>query len=531
MIKTVNPQPVQASSPSVKPAEALRNLAQRLNQQGLPYISVCRTKADRESLTVYVQSQAQKETVEQWIDQSAASLASKSSKGARRFFVDGKPFTIAVRTTPTAEEARDALNGDLKSIAASVGKGTHLSTVIADGKLRLSVDSEIIVNERERAGLEAYMLGTPGAGLSWMGVPLEIQAAALANAPFGANSQKETLERLQQATPPGTTSTVRFQEGAAPGKLVELSWRDGALAIRDFGAVESPWTPIKPEEFWSRASEIRFDVEAPKPPLSQRVNIDEVAPTMRQRLADSWVNWIRDTGMVQTHEAWHAQYGSGGTRGTGSGELFMQFHSNMMESFKTHLRENGGADILDACNGEIPEWTTTRPLPPEFTFPGMMGGGNINWPVPEWLTAQGGGQTFQFEGRSISKLDDIRTIDELGQCLGLSGVHAVGHVRLGGTMSSFASVGVSPFLLWHGKMEVFRNEWLKTQSGQKFLAQNPSGWTDPNANHHDHSHHHMAMAEQPRHAARTARAPETFADELIRLAALQGFANDNVGFA
>jgi hypothetical protein len=268
------------------------------------------------------------------------------------------------------------------------------------------------------------------------------------------------------------------------------------------------------------------------------VDVRDLTPAERQAI----VNLYRPfgEGMIEMHEAWHQANGSGGTRGEGSGERFMQFHENLMIDF-LRLLETQEPELFARLGGQLPSWDTTGPLPSEFEFPGMnpniVGNPNgINWPIPSYLTVEGGSQSYTLNDggpdtpRVIRSLADIRNPDELGRVLGASGAHAVGHNRLGGGMASFASVAEPPFLLWHGKMVEIQEAWTTTEAGQAWLAEHPSGWTDPDANGHDHSGMDMDM---PMPAAATERAAQPtftdadFAAELARLAAQQNPSGGN----
>jgi hypothetical protein len=237
----------------------------------------------------------------------------------------------------------------------------------------------------------------------------------------------------------------------------------------------------------------------PTPPAaasrSTHVDVSTLSAADRAAVASLYRDYAR--GMVPMHEQWHQTNGPGGTQGPGSGERFMQFHQRLMTGFNDHLRQQN-PELYNRLGGRQLTWDTTTALPKEFEFEGMTESvrGNprgIDWAVPGYLTTAGGGESFTLNDsatpREIRSLGDIRTPDELGRVLGMSGAHAAGHQRLGGPMAGFASVAESPFLLWHGKLEEIRQQWLTTPNGQEWLKANPSGWTDPNANSHDHGGH------------------------------------------
>ncbi len=207
-------------------------------------------------------------------------------------------------------------------------------------------------------------------------------------------------------------------------------------------------------------------------------------------LVSEYDAFIKSRQMVPFHEAWHSVNGSGGTKNKGSGEWFIQFHAQMGGDFVEFMKMRGTADGA-LVDGSLPEWRDmTRPIPAEFIKPPSVKN-NIRWKPPAFLqpkNALGAGPaTMNLDGRRITCLDDITSMDELGRVLGESGAHAVAHIELNdGLMPTFKSVAAPPFILWHyGAIEKFRHEWLKTDSGMKWLEANPQGWTQPNLDAHD----------------------------------------------
>jgi hypothetical protein len=229
----------------------------------------------------------------------------------------------------------------------------------------------------------------------------------------------------------------------------------------------------------------------PTPPVGPpnndpRVDISAMPAASRLQIANIYHAW--GANMVKPHEGWHSTNGPGGTQGDGSGEKFIQFHANMKSDFVAYLKQHNPA-LLDK-NGNLPAWDTTKDLPPEFwTAKPPLAKHGIGWRLPGFLTAAGNAgpppETFSIHGRTISSLNDIKTIDELGQIWGLSGAHGVAHNVLGGEMGGYASVEDPAFMLWHfGVIEGTRAAWYATDSGKAWLAQHPSGFTDPSANQH-----------------------------------------------
>lgn len=172
------------------------------------------------------------------------------------------------------------------------------------------------------------------------------------------------------------------------------------------------------------------------------------------------------------HEEWHQINGPGGTRGPGSGELFLQFHRDMMADFEA---ETG----VPAPTG----WDPSEPVPGEITDPdGPRRTDDPNVYLPNWLSPTGEGteegntqfgDTVTVDGQTFDSLDDFENPDQLGRALGESGYHASVHSALGGTMSGFASPRDAAFYLWHGHIDGLVDQWLETDNGQAWAAANP----------------------------------------------------------
>jgi hypothetical protein len=202
-----------------------------------------------------------------------------------------------------------------------------------------------------------------------------------------------------------------------------------------------------------------------------------------QELADLYRDWA-DPGMIPPHEDWHSENGSGGTQGVGSGEKFLMFHEQMLSDFLQKVKAEGSPELLAALTDKkgvvrLPLIDFTKDVPDAY-FVDKNGIDNrrINYKTPDFLErksqqAKNGkdGETFSFtngagEQQTVTSLEDIKTLDDLGRVIGESGAHAVGHVELGGQMGSFDSVAVAAFLLWHGWVVEVTQEWLKTPNGK-----------------------------------------------------------------
>jgi hypothetical protein len=264
---------------------------------------------------------------------------------------------------------------------------------------------------------------------------------------------------------------------------------------------------------------------ATPPSVISNRQVHQLSAFERSELAGLWTRWIAENNMVPYHENWHMVNGSGGTQGPGSGEAFMVFHQEMLEDFLAFARENassGGGmggnlrNLLAELTDGLPRWDTTRTLPVAFRHVNLRAIG-INWELPGWLLteAEGGGQgqTTSVDGNEIAKLEDITDLDMLGRALGESGVHAIGHVRLGGQMARFDSVAMPAFLLWHGLMVEITEAWYQTPNGERWLEQNPQA---PRLNAPDeHKDHHHPMAVDPvAEAERRADVADAASDKL-----------------
>ncbi len=479
--------------------KAMDLLTEQLRTGAVRFLDISHSSKTPEELTIFVKDEAGLGRAARWLARKGHLDQPRTNEQSARFELrspdldglpDGGDVTVRVAVAPPVDQAKAALLDELPNILKDAG---------ATGKADVEVDGEKLIVKVDAAALDALrgtagksFMRASGQGLSWMGHAVELKATDALT--FGPDStpddQKKLAEQVGAAWKDASSIQVRLNEGVTLGPQQEvcgfLPQQDGSFTLR-YRPLEpkgGPFQEISSAELFKQGGEIS---------LSPRVNVNDLTPTQRQELSTAWVEWIRDTNMIPMHEDWHSQNGSGGTRGPGSGERFMQFHANMMEHFKDHLREIGRQDLIDACHGDLPVWDTKNDLPEEFAYADMVKN-NIGWEIPSWLTIDGakpGEATFRLDGREIKSLNDLRSIDELGRALGESGVHAVGHVELAGQMAGFKSVGVGAFMLWHGLMEVMRSQWGRTDAGQAWTAKHPSGWTSPTANNHDHDHMSM----------------------------------------
>jgi hypothetical protein len=214
-----------------------------------------------------------------------------------------------------------------------------------------------------------------------------------------------------------------------------------------------------------------------KPPDINALNAE-----VRQGFNDAWVEYVENRNLIPNHLAWHQANGPGGIGGEGTGERFLQYHANLIDGLKEYV---GNGFPLNETGGQIPVWDTRRALPEEFTF----SGNRTRTPRsqrPAYLTAEGigGNQTSpcRIDGVAINSLNDVQTPDVLGRAIGECGYHASVHVELGGEMANTRSVARSPFMGHHGNIHDINRDWHATEPGQAWLAENPTGWTDPEAN-------------------------------------------------
>ncbi len=499
------PQDALEDARNAKPApggqKAIDLLSAELNAAAMDFLDITRTTSDAEDLTVYVKDEAQLEKVGEWLISKGYLDQPRTGETSARFEFhhpeleggDVGDTTLRVAVQPSVDDAKAALVADLPAVMAAAGLGGAAEVAVNGEKLVLKVDGPALDALRTAAG-GSFMRAAGAAGLSFMG--RDIQLAAREGVTVGTDlspeERKAVTEQLGAEWKKGSAIQLRLMDGVAVGPDQEVcgfkAAEDGSFTLRyrPLEPVGGPFQELSSEDLFKQGGELIF-----KP----RVEVTTLPPETRAAIGKGWVDWIANTGMIPIHEDWHSRNGSGGTRGPGSGELFMQFHAEMMEGYKAHLKELGRQDLLDACNGDLPVWDTAKDLPDEFGFADQARK-NIGWTRPAWLTIDGakpGQPTFRLDGREIKSLNDLRTPDEVGRALG-TGPHGVGHNQLSGQMAGFKSVGVGAFMLWHGLMEVIRNEWSRTDSGQAWLAQHPSGWTKPRdigAADHAHMGHDM----------------------------------------
>jgi hypothetical protein len=200
---------------------------------------------------------------------------------------------------------------------------------------------------------------------------------------------------------------------------------------------------------------------------------------------------------AEHHHQWHTENGSGGTRGAGSGEQFLQFHRDLMRQFTA---ETG----LPVPSG----WDPSTPVPAEFTDPaGTRDSSDPKVSLPAWLTPDGTGteqgnkdfgQTVTIDGTEYKSLSDFKTPDELGRALGESGYHASVHNRMGGTMGTLESPKDATFYAWHGHVDELVDRWLATDSGKAWAAANPNSPLLNGGGSHDHHSQTTTPAPEPR---------------------------------
>ncbi len=183
---------------------------------------------------------------------------------------------------------------------------------------------------------------------------------------------------------------------------------------------------------------------------------------------------------LQEHSSWHEVNGSGGTRGPGSGDLFLLFHHQMMTMLSDYCAQNGGKALL--TDGKVPIWDPTQAIPSQIkNAKAQRKTSNPNIPMPQWLLLKGEAATAAGLKRwgsaptgditGIKTLDDVKTLDDLGRLLGTSGYHGSAHNEIGGTMSSFGSPQDPIFFGWHGHIDDIMLKWVyKTANGQKWFS-------------------------------------------------------------
>lgn len=76
------------------------------------------------------------------------------------------------------------------------------------------------------------------------------------------------------------------------------------------------------------------------------------------------------------------------------------------------------------------------------------------------------------DGKPHSGLEDFESLDDLGRALG-ERYHGRVHGNLGGTMGGVSSPMDPTFYSWHGEVDGVVKEWLQTENGQAWAAENP----------------------------------------------------------
>jgi hypothetical protein len=275
-------------------------------------------------------------------------------------------------------------------------------------------------------------------------------------------------------------SVVDRSATATPTRIpTPTSARDArAIATADAGAAQlrsrleallEPATPEEADEFPpdGTVEEAKEFMQTHPPPSD-----DPTTWTVDQREAFNVLAQDFGERHAEHHEEWHRVNGPGGTRGEGSGELFLQFHRDMMRQFE---EETGVPPPYD--------WDPSSPIPTEFTDPdGPRLVSDADVFRPAWLTADGTGtpqgnadfgETVTIDGQTFGSLGDFENPDQLGRALGMSGYHASVHARIGGTMGGFDSPRDPAFYGWHGHIDKVIDEWLATENGQAWAEANP----------------------------------------------------------
>lgn len=194
--------------------------------------------------------------------------------------------------------------------------------------------------------------------------------------------------------------------------------------------------------------------------------LHECTAEQRAELHKLWGDFVTDKEVAK-HVAWHEANGPGGTRGPGSGLVFMMFHRDIIRRWAGYLKTHGKTIKV------APIWDPSTPIPAEFLDPDpVKNPRNPNYkpfPIPTWATVEGGTAKDPLYG--YTRLGDFKSVDELGRALGASEVgqlsfHARGHVEAGGTMAGLGSIKAAEFGGWHGLMDWLRKSYedLRTRN-------------------------------------------------------------------
>ena len=227
--------------------------------------------------------------------------------------------------------------------------------------------------------------------------------------------------------------------------------------------------------------------------------LDEASPAQLEALQEGLREFV-DPRVLQEHHAWHRENLSGGTLGPGSGEEFLTFHRGLQleaersigpgfqmpewengtripPQFTDPMDDPGTLDDLEAAGIDAREITRMRPRDDDGILPARPGYLTPEGGPPLEITAAllGGSLSDNRDlvGRSFSSLGDFESLDELGRVIGLR-YHGAGHNVAGGAMMSFASPTDAAFFGWHQNIDGIVDDWLNTDNGQRWAADNPN---------------------------------------------------------
>ncbi len=183
-----------------------------------------------------------------------------------------------------------------------------------------------------------------------------------------------------------------------------------------------------------------------------RINIDNLTPQQRERLAALSREFVFSTPILSRHETWHHEHH---IKVSPYGAEFLNYHRSIIGELEDYLSAHGGADLVP-----IPFWNPAVPIPPELNHPVIGRNSNPNKPLPSWATVAGGSTPDPIFGHT--SLLQFRSTDELGLALDANdGYHSAVHEAVRGDMFDIHTSPKDPvFWPWHAFLD---NVWLTWQ--------------------------------------------------------------------
>lgn len=204
--------------------------------------------------------------------------------------------------------------------------------------------------------------------------------------------------------------------------------------------------------------------------------------TQEQATAFSFLHneYVKETPIIEEHIKWHNENGSGGTLGEGSGEEFLLFHQRMINDLSEYIGQeipqwrDFDSDIVNkfplANNVKLSPFYQKMPLKtPSYL---QYNSSEPEFPTrPPEITSKG-------EQKTVNRLEDFESVDELGRVIGLSW-HGELHGVLGAILLNFESPRAPQFYCLHQSIAKKTDEYLETQKGKQWYdGPNSENWKE-----------------------------------------------------